>query len=63
MYIFVYEDDDDFCLFLQKQKLAQRYVPIRYSLVVIKKARVMMLVSCSLWRHDVSFSLSVDVIT
>jgi hypothetical protein len=39
---------DVFYLLLQKQKLAQRYVPNGYFPLVIKKASVMMLSSCPL---------------
>ena len=54
-------DDDGFYFFLQKQKIGQRYIPLVLPLV-IKKARVIMLLSCSLWRHDVSSSPSVDLV-
>ncbi len=51
-----------FCLFLQKQILAHRYIPIGYSPPVMKeRARVMMLPLCPLWYHDVSFPPSVDL--
>jgi hypothetical protein len=42
-----------FYLFLQKQKIAYRYVPVWVHLREIEEEiRVMMLLSCSLWYHD-----------
>ena len=54
-------DDDVFYLFLQKTKIAQRYMSTGNLPLVIKKARVMMLLSCPLWCHKVSFSPSVNM--
>jgi hypothetical protein len=47
-------DDDSFYLYLQKQQLAYCHIPIGYPRWRLKKARVMMLLSCPLWYHDVS---------
>jgi len=47
-------DDDDFYLFLQKQKLSYCYIPIGYRPPVMKeRACVMMLPSCSFQQHEV----------
>ena len=55
-------DDDFIYLFLQNEKKAQRYVPTGYLPLVIQKALVMMLLSCPLRCHDVSFAPPVDVV-
>jgi hypothetical protein len=45
----------NFFLFLHKQKIADRYIPVWVHLREIEeKTRLMMLLSCSLWYHDAS---------
>jgi hypothetical protein len=51
------DDDDVFYLFFRKQKSAQRYIPTASG---DKDRHVMMPLSCSLWRHTVPFSPSVE---
>ncbi len=61
-YIPSHSQDDVFYLFLQTRKINPTLYTYWVLPLVIKKERVMMLLSCSLWYHDVSFPPSFDMV-